>query len=193
MRVPALQNKVWIGLIAAAVVSGFGVAAWLGGNSAPPTGNPPSNISSQPPTQSINVERQVTLYWIATKEKKFVAVPRPISAPSSEVALKTALTTVIAQSVKQPNLYSAIPPQTKVLDFTVKDKDIRLNLSKEFASGGGSASMTGRVVQILYTATSLNPDANLFLSIEGKPLTYLGGEGVEISQPITRESFPLEF
>jgi len=193
MRVPALQNKVWIGLIAAAIVSGFGIASWLGGNSVPPTGNPRSNILSQPPTQSINVERQVTLYWIATKEKKFIAVPMPISAPSSEVALKTALTTVIAQSVKQPNLYSAIPPQTKVLDFTVKDKNIRLNLSKEFASGGGSASMTGRVVQILYTATSLSPDANLFLSIEGKPLTYLGGEGVEISQPITRESFPLEF
>jgi spore germination protein GerM len=53
--------------------------------------------------------------------------------------------------------------------------------------------MNGRIVQLLYTATSLNPSANLFLSIDGKPLEDLGGEGLEIPQPLRRQDFSLEF
>lgn len=198
MKISTLQNKVWLGLAAAAVIGGVGIAAIINKDSStpiPPVTNP-TVTSPQPPVNSVAVERQVTLYWIASKDKQFVAVPTPILAPNTEAALKIALADAIAQSPKQPNLYSAIPANVKMLSFSMQGKDgkdIYLDLSKEFTSGGGSASMNGRVVQILYTATSLNPEANLFLSVEGKPLNYLGGEGLEITQPITRASVPLEF
>jgi spore germination protein GerM len=191
MRIPVLNKKVWLGLIVVAAIGGGGAAALLYNNKVTP--QPPQVILNTPSNPPVSNEVQVTIYWIESREKRFVAVPTAVKTANTEVALKTALSTMISEPVKQPGLYSAIPPKTKVLDFTIKDKNIQLNLSKDFTSGGGSASMIGRVVQVLYTSTSLDPDAKLFLSIEGKPLNYLGGEGLEIQQPLTRKDFALEF
>lgn len=191
MRIPVLQKKIWFGLVVVAAIAGGGTAALLYNNKLV-TESPTPTVQPTTPISPI-AEQQVTVYWIESKEKRFVAVPMPVKAENTEVALKTALATMMAEPTKQPGVYSAIPTGTRVLDFTIKDKNIQLNLSKEFTSGGGSASVIGRVVQVLYTSTSLDPDAKLFLSVEGKPLTYLGGEGLEIQQPITRKDFALEF
>jgi spore germination protein GerM len=100
---------------------------------------------------------------------------------------------LITENPPESELYSAIPTNTKVLSATTKNKEIRINLSKAFTSGGGSASMQGRIIQVLYTATTLEPDAKVFLSVEGKPLKLIGGEGLEVPQPMTRKDFALDF
>jgi len=54
--------------------------------------------------------------------------------------------------------------------------------------------MSSRVAQVLYTATSLQPNAKVWIDIEGKPLEVLGGEGLLLEQPLTgklRENFTL--
>jgi spore germination protein GerM len=53
--------------------------------------------------------------------------------------------------------------------------------------------MTGRLAQILYTATSIAPNSKLWLEVEGKPLEVLGGEGLEVSQPLDRRQFEQDF
>jgi spore germination protein GerM len=191
MRLPVLDKKVWLSLGVVAAIAGGGTAAFIYNNKVSEV--PPGIIRATAKPSPVSEERQVTIYWIESKEKRFVAVPTVVKTANTEVALRTALSEMITEPVRRPGLYSAIPPKTKVLDFTIKDKNIQLNLSKEFTSGGGSASMIGRVVQVLYTSTSIDHDAKLFLSIEGKPLSYLGGEGLEIQQPITRKDFALEF
>ncbi|AFY74168.1 sporulation/spore germination protein [Synechococcus sp. PCC 7502] len=173
--------KFWIGsAIVVAMIVGAGTAYILK--------SPDVTITN--PTSTVG-EITITGYLIEPRGNKFVAVPVPVKAKNNQDAIATALNQII--TTKSDNLYSAIPTDTKVLDLRVTGNDIYLNLSKQFTSGGGSDSMRGRLIQLLYTATSLNPNANLFLSVEGKPLDYLGGEGLEVSQPLRRQNFSLEF
>lgn len=88
---------------------------------------------------------------------------------------------------------STIPPSTKLISTTVKADGIHIDLSKEFETGGGSTSMLGRLAQILYTATERNTTARVWITIEGKQLKTLGGEGIEVKQPLTRQSFQQDF
>jgi spore germination protein GerM len=82
------------------------------------------------------------------------------------------------------------------LSLRVAPQRIDLDLSREFIQGGGSDSMVGRVAQVLYTATSLDPTAKVYLSVEGQRLDEnhpLGGEGVILQQPLTRQQFAVDF
>jgi spore germination protein GerM len=134
-------------------------------------------------------------YWIKDTGNSLELVSTPVqikSLGSSEEGLTLALKTVLESPV-DPEVSSTIPLGTTLLSLEKKSDGIHLNLSQEFTTGGGSASMTGRLGQILYTATSLDPDAPVWLSVEGEPLEYLGGEGLEIPQPMTRDLYDQEF
>lgn len=175
-------TKLWIGgAVTVAILIGAGTAYFF---------KNPEAINIINPTNQV-AEITVTGYLIESRDNKFVAVPIPVKAKNNEEAIATAFKTLISQ--QRSDLYSAIPPETQILGLVINGDDIRLNLSQPFTAGGGSASMHGRLIQTLYTATSLNPNANLFLSVEGKPLEYLGGEGLEVPQPLRRANLALEF
>ena len=89
--------------------------------------------------------------------------------------------------------FSAIPADTDLLALSIAEDGVHVDLSDAFEGGGGSASMIGRLTQVMYTATSLDAEQPVWLSVEGEPLELLGGEGLEISQPMTRADIDANF
>lgn len=198
MKIPSLSKSTWFGLVAAAVVGGSGVAVLVHGtfnNQPNPQASAPTSINqvTQSPPATRAVDGQLAVYWIESSKNKLIAVPIAVKAKSNDEAIASVINMLITEKPPETELYSAIPESTKVLSSTSKNKEIRINLSKDFTKGGGSASMQGRIIQVLYTATTLEPDAKVYLSVEGKPLKYIGGEGLEVPQPMTRKDFALEF
>ncbi|MFB2875468.1 GerMN domain-containing protein [Floridanema aerugineum] len=159
-------------------------------------------ITPKPNTQNAIIKAQTKgqIYLLEDKNGKIQLVARPVTieqkATNQAAILEQSFKSLLAQSksttaTNQPT--SAIPQGTKLRSIKVNKDAITVDLSPEFTTGGGSASMTGRLGQVIYTATSLNPKAKVFLSVNGKPLETLGGEGLEITQPITREIFQKDF
>lgn len=117
------------------------------------------------------------------------------SATSPEVALQEALIQLFSQS-SDTELITTIPKSVRLLNLHIEDRDIYIDLSREFGFGGGSSSMIYRVAQVLYTATSIDPEASVFLSIEEQPLNEnypLGGEGLLLDYPLNRQNFEQHF
>ena len=83
-----------------------------------------------------------------------------------------------------------IPEGTRLLGVSIDgDGVLTADLSQEFTSGGGSASMKMRVAQIVYTATQFPTVSGVSFAVEGEPLTTLGGEGLLLDRPQTRADY----
>lgn len=161
----------------------------------PPVAQAPAQTqSSGNPSTSVGTEKTLQVYWLRDAGTKLELVPAPVvlSSNSPTALLSDTLKQLMAGPDKA-DVSTTIPSQTKLLAVSIQSDGIHVNLSKEFTQGGGTTSMTGRVAQVLYTATSLDPKANVWLSVDGQPLTVLGGEGLELQQPMTRQTFERDF
>jgi len=164
-------------------------------------GNPalPNDLSKSQKAQTAplpaTADKTLQVYWLKVSDSKIQLAPSPVkltSSATSEDLLEAAMKQLLA-GPPSSDLSSTVPNGTKLLDFSIKADGIHVDLSREFTTGGGSISMEGRLAQVLYTATSLNPDAPVWLSIDGKQLETLGGEGLVLEQPVTRKQFERDF
>lgn len=200
-RIPASA----IAALTAAVVAAGGVGVWLAMNS-PKTTNPPpiannpsvSNPVSPAPSPSASVQPPVQqtaqIYWLKDTGTHLEIAPTALSVTTNNPSaiLEVAFTNLLAGPTDAA-FSSTIPPGTKLRSVKIQNDGIHVDLSEEFTTGGGSASMMGRVAQVLYTATTLQPEGKVWLNVAGKPLEVLGGEGLELEQPLTRKSFKEDF
>jgi spore germination protein GerM len=151
--------------------------------------------SPQPkPLQQADAQT-VQVYWVKDAIGKFEAVPTKVAvkqADKPDATLQAAFNTLLA-GPKNATVSSEIPKGTKLRSLSVKNDEVYVDLSREFTAGGGSSSMTSRLGQVIYTATSLKPNTKVWISVDGKPLELLGGEGLEVAQPSTRQSFDKNF
>jgi spore germination protein GerM len=189
------------GIAAVAVTVGGGAAWWHWQSSQrqTPTGAPPiSGIQEAPKPQTPPVaQQQVQVFWLKGNgvRQQLIATTTATNADIKKqptAALETAFNNLLA-GPKDGSVSTTIPPGTELRGLKMENDGIHVNLSEEFTSGGGSTAMTGRVAQVIYTATSLDPNAKVWIEVEGEPLEVLGGEGLELEQPLTRQSLGENF
>ncbi|OHD14040.1 MAG: hypothetical protein A2Z98_05450 [Spirochaetes bacterium GWB1_27_13] len=103
--------------------------------------------------------------------------------------LKTLLAGPIDKE-KKSNIITNIPDDTKIISIVVKNNTAYINLSKEFEFNQyGRESTLNQLKQIVFTATEFNSIKKVQFLIDGKLKTYLGGEGVIINKPLSRDDF----
>ena len=150
------------------------------------------------PKENPVVELQPKAYFLQVDGEKINLVPQPVVIEKGDTK-ETALTKALNQlfdTTQNNQLTSTIPPETRLLGLRIDHTGIHVNLSDEFRYGGGSTSMIYRVAQVLYTASSIEESANVYLSVEGELLDEenpLGGEGLILAEPLTRQKFVEDF
>jgi hypothetical protein len=93
------------------------------------------------------------------------------------------------QEARDAGYTSAIPAETKVNSVTTSGDTATVDLSPEFGSGGGSLSMQMRVAQIVFTLTREPGVKKVVFKMGGEPLEALGGEGLMLDKPQTRDDW----
>ena len=164
---------------------------------APAESDPKPDQPVKQPETPASAELSGQIFWLKDTGTGFDLTPEPITvagdaAPAEQVS--AAFEQLFAKAGNpEDEAFTTIPESTQLLAVSVEADGVHVDLSGDFASGGGSASMMGRLGQVIYTATAFDPAAPVWLSVDGKPLTLLGGEGLEVSQPITRDDFKANF
>jgi germination protein M len=95
-----------------------------------------------------------------------------------------------SKSEKTSSIISNIPQNSKILSVVIKNNIAYINFSKEFEFNQyGRESTVNQLKQIVFTATEFANIKSVQFMIEGKIKNYLGGEGVIINKPLTRDDF----
>ncbi|HVR31468.1 MAG TPA: Gmad2 immunoglobulin-like domain-containing protein [Acidimicrobiia bacterium] len=84
---------------------------------------------------------------------------------------------------------TAIPEGSSVDSLALDGTTAVVDLSDEFASGGGSFSVLARLAQLTFTLTRLDAVDDVLLVEGSDPVTVFSAEGVVLDGPMTREDF----
>lgn len=193
------SNRISPGVIAAvsaAVIAVTAGVAFFGSKSDknnPPVAIPvPEAGQLQPSENRLANEQNAEIFWLQDTGTGLKLVPQTVQVKAVGKSPNQVLEGAFQQLLAGPTEgtdSTTIPKGTKLLSVKQASDGIHVNLSEEFTTGGGSSSMMGRVGQVVYTATALDKNAKVYIEVDGKPLEVLGGEGLELEQPLTRETF----
>jgi spore germination protein GerM len=164
------------------------------GSAEPPTESP-SGTPSPSPSASPEGTVIVRAYFFlgsATGNEGLVPVLREI--PATKAVAAAAMRELVkgpqgAELEGSPAMYSAIPDGTRFLGVTIEDGIATVDLSGEFASGGGSATTLGRLAQVVYTLTQFSTVDRVRFELDGEPVTVFGSEGIVLDHPARRADY----
>ncbi|MFP4562420.1 MAG: GerMN domain-containing protein, partial [Spirochaetia bacterium] len=138
--------------------------------------------------------RNAKLYFIDVDEAGSIALQpvvrsvRFIDSPLTET-LKALLSGMLPSELNR-ELISLIPEESEILSVRVDDGIAFISFNDAFRFNSlGREGYEAQLKQIVYTATEFTTVSSVQILIEGKRYDYLGGEGVFIGQPLTRNSF----
>jgi germination protein M len=114
-------------------------------------------------------------------------VPITRSVPSTRAVATAAVRELLAgPAPDEAGLLTMIPAGSQLLGITIDGSVATVDLTGTFESGGGSASMLGRLAQLVYTATQFPTVDAVRLRLDGKPVESIGGEGVIVGAGLGR-------
>jgi len=127
--------------------------------------------------------------WFTRDESLFMVTRTQEATPRIGTAALEALLAGPGPREQAAAVGSQIPAGTQLLGLSVDNGVATVDLTSEFESGGGSASMNMRIAQVVYTLTQFPTVKGVLFELDGRRVDVLGGEGVVVDQPVTRKDF----
>lgn len=164
-------------------------------STAPPstTAATPSTTSTTSTTTPPETSRTTVTVYFLEGGGRAVAVTRVVEGPGVARGAVEALVAGPNNSETASGLTTAFPPDSLVLGLTIEGGTATVDMSLEFEAGGGSASVLGRLAQLVYTLTEFDRVERVRLLIEGEPVEIFSGEGVVVSEPLIRADYAGSF
>ena len=113
----------------------------------------------------------------------------PETTAVATAAMNAVLAGPTADEAGDRTITSAVPTGTRLLGVTIKNGVATVDLSTEFDSGGGTASMQYRLAQVVYTLTQFTTVKSVIFQIEGQTVTVFGSEGIVLDGPVGRADY----
>ncbi len=165
-----------------------------------PTAVPSPEVTPEPteptgPSASPGETMLVRAYFVLgsfTGNEGIVPVLRSVPrSPNAEIpAMEGLLAGPIQKELSaRPALSTSIPAGTRLNGVTIENGLATVDLSGEFASGGGSASMFSRLAQVVYTLTQFTSVQAVRFELDGVPVTTFSSEGIDLSKPVARGDY----
>ena len=149
-----------------------------------------STLSTGGSSTSEGTESLITYQvWFTRGESLFMVKRTQEATPRIGTAAMESLIAGPSTQEQAAAVGSQIPAGTQLLGLNVDNGVATVDLTSEFESGGGSASMNMRIAQVVYTLTQFPTVKGVLFQLDGQRVDVLGGEGVIVDQPVTRKDY----
>jgi hypothetical protein len=122
--------------------------------------------------------------WFHRGEQLFVVTRAQKSTPRVGTAAVEALLEGPSAGERSAGVATQIPDGTQLLGLIVDNGIATVDLTSEYESGGGTASMTMRLAQVVCTLDQFPTVKGVLFQLDGRPVDVLGGEGIIIDHPL---------
>ena len=184
------------------VAAGCGVSGGVGDGGTVSTSEGPQTTVTVPPEETTTTvttpgsttttvaQATTTVNVYYSRDEKICAAVRvvPKTQEVGAAAMK-ALLQGPTDEEKAAGMFSTIPEGTTFLGLSIKDGIATVDLSKEYASGGGSLSMMMRLAEVIFTITQFPTVDGVNFKLDGKAIDVLGGEGLILDHPMSRADY----
>jgi sporulation and spore germination protein/immunoglobulin-like protein involved in spore germination len=150
---------------------------------------PTGGSTTTTPTTTPAAQRMTFQVWLARGETLWPVMRTAPKSPAVATAAMSALLAGPTAVERRHGVVSIVPRGTKLLGITIDHGTATVDLSSEYASGGGSLSMTLRLAQVVYTVTQFPTVKRVAFELDGKPVTVFSGEGIVLDRPQTRHDY----
>jgi germination protein M len=158
-----------------------------------PSGSPESTPKATPQTTSSTGETMVIRAYFVLEGNVGVEglVPTLREVPETTAVARAAMEALLRGEIlaDYDRLSTAIPAGTRLLGLSIRDGIATVDLSRDFESGGGSASSFYRLGQVVYTLTQFSTVNAVLFQVEGRTVTTFGSEGIVLEGPQTRADY----
>lgn len=128
--------------------------------------------------------------WLARGEKLEPVTRTVPSVPRIGAEAVKALLAGPTAAETRDGFSTAVPKETRFLDLTIDAAGIaKVDLSRDFESGGGTLGLTMRLAQVTCTVGQFPTVKGVRFALNGELVNVFSGNGIVIDRPVTCDSY----